>query len=127
MRQIKVTPEEREQLQERFHAGANYINQVLSYSKNGPTAERIRRAALQMGGRYVDPDFSPNCRTVYMWGAIIQSFGARVVLFIDIKKGEASLMKDGKVLEVVHNATMVEWNSMAIKAQGIAESAMVTK
>lgn len=127
MRQIKVTPEEREKLQERFNAGANYITQVLSFSKHGPTAEKIRRAALQMGGRYVDPEFAPNCRTEYINGYIIQKFGANVVLTIDVKNGDASISKGEVLLDYVADGTMVVWNSMAIKAQGIAESAMVAK
>ena len=127
MRQIKITPEERERLQVRFHSGANYINQVLSFSKHGPTAEKIRRAALQMGGRYVDPEFAPNCRTEYINGYIIQKFGANVVLTIDVKNGDVSISKGEVLLDYVADGTMVVWNSMAIKAQGIAESAMVAK
>lgn len=127
MRQIKVTPEEREKLQVRFNAGANYITQVLSFSKHGPTAERIRRAALQMGGRYVDPEFAPNCRTEYLGGKIIQTFGANVVLTIDVKTGDIKLSQDAKLLESVESASMVVWNSMAIKAQDMAEKAMVSR
>lgn len=127
MRQIKITPEERETLQERFQCGKNYILQVLSFSKNGPTAERIRRAALQMGGRYVDPDFAPNCRTSYMGGCIIQTFSDDVVLRIDVTTGDITISHRGNSIERVGNATMSMWNAMAIKAQEIAETAMVAR
>lgn len=127
MRQIKVTLEERNKLQERFHAGKNYILQVLSFSKNGPTAERIRRAALQMGGRYVDPDFAPNCRTQYLGGRIIQTFADQVVLEIDQKTGDIKLTHHGEVVEQLEKESMAMWNAMALKAQSLAETAMVAR
>lgn len=127
MKQIKITPAEREVLQQRFDVGRNYVQQVLSFSKNGPTAEKIRREALQMGGRYVDPDFVPNCRTQYISGMIIQTFGENVRLEICRENGNITLSKDGKVLDKMENATMAIWNSMAMKASSIAEAAMVSR
>lgn len=127
MKKIKVTPEERERLQELFHVGSNYVIQVLSFSKHGPTAERIRRAALQLGGRYVDPDFAPNCRTSYMGGYIIQTFSDDVVMRIEVSTGNVTISHRGNSIETVKNATMSMWNSMAIKAQEIAETAMVAR
>ena len=114
-------------LQERFNAKPSYILEVLRYGKNGPTAERIRRSALEMGGRYVDPDFSPNCRTSYIGGMIIQSFGERVRLEICRESGNITLLKNGEVVEHQENASMDIWNSMAIKASSIAEAAMVSR
>lgn len=127
MKQIKVTPEERRCLQKRFAVGGNYMLDVLSYRKDGPTARKIRRAALQLGGRYVDPDFVPNCRTSYLGGVITQSFADDVVLRINLKTGDLALTHKGNIVETLNNTTMVVWNSMAIKAQEIAETAMVAK
>ena len=127
MRQIKVTPEELEKLQEHFQVGKNYIWQVLAYGKHGPTAEKIRMAAIQMGGRYVDPDFAPNCRTQYLGGRIIQTFADQVVLEIDRQTGDIKLTHHGNVVEHLENESMAVWNAMALKAQSLAESAMVSR
>lgn len=127
MKQIKVTPEERRRLQERFNVGDTYVMHVLSFQTHGPTAERIRRAALQLGGRYVDPDFAPNCRTSYMGGYIIQTFSEDVVMRIEVSTGNVTISHRGNSIETVKNATMSMWNSMAIKAQEIAETAMVAR
>ena len=127
MRQIKVTQEELKKLQDHFQVGKNYLWQVLSFSKNGPTAERIRRAALQMGGRYVDPDFAPNCRTQYLGGRIIQTFADQVVLEIYLKTGDIKLTHHGEVVEQLEKESMAMWNAMAQKAQSIAETAMVAR
>lgn len=127
MRQIRVTPNERERLQERFKCGKNYVQQVLSFYKNGPTAEKIRRAALELGGRYVDPDFAPNCRTQYLGGMIIQTFADQVVLQINRETGDLELTHHGVVVESLKNESMAMWNAMAMKAQMIAENAMVAR
>ena len=127
MRQIRITPSERERLQERFNVGKNYVQQVLSFGKNGPTAERIRRAALELGGRYVDPDFAPNCRTQYLGGMIIQTFADQVELQINRETGDIRLTHHGVVVEKLENESMAMWNSMAIKAQIMAENAMVAR
>lgn len=127
MKQIKVTPDERKSLQDRFQVGGNYMMDVLAFRKDGPTARKIRLAALQMGGRYVDPDFSPNCRTQYLCGKIIQTFAEGVVLSIDRNTGDIVLTKNGDVLEKMDKCDMVMWNSMAFKAQSVAEEAMVAR
>lgn len=127
MRQIRITLDERKRIQERFHVGANYVLQVLAFTKHGPTAERIRREALQMGGRYVDPDFAPNCRTEYLGGMIVQTFADQVVLKINMKNGDIVLEHHGEVIEKRENESMVIWNAMAQKAQGLAENAMVSR
>jgi len=127
MKKIQITPSESRALRERFQIGYNYLQQVLAFTKDGPTARKIRRAALQLGGRYVDPDFVPNCRTSYMGGVITQSFADDVVLRINIKTGDLALTHKGNIVETLNNTTMVVWNSMAIKAQEIAETAVVAK
>ena len=127
MKKIQITPTESKTLRERFHIGYNYLQQVLAFTKDGPTARKIRRAALQLGGRYVDPDFVPNCRTAYLGGVITQTFADDVVLRISLHTGEVVLMHRGVIVETMNNATMAAWNSMAIKAQDIAETAMVSR
>lgn len=127
MKRIKVTPEERKGLQERFHVGGNYMMDVLAFRKDGPTARKIRRAALEMGGRYVDPEFSPNCRISYANGQIVQTFHEGVTLEIDIKTGSCTVSQNGKQLENIENATMNQWMAAAFYAQTVAECAMIAK
>lgn len=127
MKQIRVTPNERRTLQERFGVKENYILEVLRYRKDGPTAREIRKEALRMGGRYVDPEFAPNCRTQYQGGTIVQTFSDDVVLRIELKSGDVTISHRGNVIDRVQNATMTVWNSMALAAQEIAETAMVAR
>jgi hypothetical protein len=125
MKQIKITPEERRRLQERFQVGDSYMIDVLAFRKNGPTAERIRMAALELGGRYVDPNFAPNCQTTYFGGCIYQTFGDDVVLRIEIASSNVTLSHHGEVVEKEENATMTIWNAMANKAQALAQKSMI--
>ena len=123
--QIKITPDERRRLQERFQVGENYMHDVLAFRKNGPTAERIRLAALEMGGRYVDPDFAPNCQTSYMGGFIIQTFGDDVVLRINRQTGDLTITHHGNVVAREAKASMAVWQSMAFRAQQYALTVMI--
>ena len=127
MKQIKVTITERRALQRRFQVGDNYMMDVLAYRKDGPTARQIRRAALEMGGRYVDPEFSPNCRISYANGKIVQTFHEGVTLEIDMKTGSCTVAQNGKQLENIENATMNQWMAAAFYAQTVAECAMIAK
>ena len=127
MKQIKVTPEERRRLQERFQTGANYMMDVLAFRRDGPTARKIRLAALQMGGRYVDPDFAPNCRVQYINGQIIQTFADQVVLTIERESGNIILTHHGETVDKAENACMSIWTAMALQAQNLAEMAMVAR
>lgn len=125
MKLIKVTPEERKRLQERFQVGGNYMMDVLAFRKDGPTARKIRLAALQLGGRYVDPDFAPNCRVQYVNGQIIQTFADQVVLTIDRELGNIILTHRGETIDKAERASMSLWTAMALQAQVLAEAAMV--
>jgi hypothetical protein len=125
MKQIKITPEERRRLQERFQVGDSYMIDVLAFRKNGPTAERIRMAALELGGRYVDPNFAPNCQTTYFGGCIYQRFGDDVVLRIDIQSSDIIISHHGEVVDREQNASMNMWNAMANKAQELARQSMI--
>jgi len=127
MKQIKVTPNERRRLQKRFAVGENYMLDVLSYRKDGPTARKIRMAALEMGGRYVDPQFSPNCRISYLNGEIIQTFNEGIVLRIELSTGNYTISKRGEVIDKGENATMNQWMAAAVYAQTVAECAMIAK
>ena len=100
---------------------------VLSYRKDGPTARQIRRAALEMGGRYVDPDFAPNCRTTYQNGFIIQTFNEGIVLRIELSTGNYTISKRDEVIDKGENATMNIWQAAAFYAQTLAESSMIAK
>lgn len=127
MKMIKVTPEERKGLQERFQVGNNYMMDVLAFRKDGPTARKIRLAALQLGGRYVDPDFAPNCRVQYINGQIIQTFADQVVLTIERESGNIILTHRGETVDKAENACMSIWTAMALQAQSLAEMAMVAR
>ena len=127
MKKIKVTPEERKWLQERFQVGGNYMMDVLAFRKDGPTARKIRRAALEMGGRYVDPKFSPNCRITYQNGFIIQTFNEGIVLRIELSTGNYIISKRDEVIDKGENATMNQWMAAAFYAQTVAESEMIAK
>ena len=120
-RQIRVTPEARRELEQRFNVSDTFVYDSLSYKQNGETARNIRQAAVEMGGVCVDPTFIPNCRTEYLEGQIRQIFAAGVVLTIDRKTGMATITVGDDVVRKVDEAVrMSSWNILAQEAQQLA-------
>jgi hypothetical protein len=58
---------------------------------------------------------------------IIQRFGEQVILKIDKNTGDIILEHHGQVIDKRDKASMAIWNSMAMKAQDIAETAMAAR
>lgn len=124
---IKVTPEQRRELERRFDVSDTFVYESLAYNQNGETAKKIREAAIEMGGTCVDPTFIPNCRTEYLEGQIRQTFAAGVVLTIDRKTGMATITIGGEVVRKVDEAVRISsWNILAQEAQQLAIRRIVT-
>ncbi len=120
-RQIRVTPEARRELEQRFNVSDTFVYDSLAYKQNGETARNIRQAAVEMGGVCVDPTFIPNCRTEYLEGQIRQIFAAGVVLTIDRKTGMATITVGDDVVRKVDEAVrMSSWKILAQEAQQLA-------
>lgn len=120
-RQIRITPQNRRELEKRFGVSDTYVYSSLDFTENGSTAKAIREAAIAMGGRYIDPDFVPTCRTEYLEGQIRQIFAAGVVLTIDRKTGMATITVGDDVVRKVDEAVrMSSWNILAQEAQQLA-------
>lgn len=123
---IKIDPENRRKLEETFGVSKQFIWYALNYVKNGPSSERIRQAALDLGGFYVTEKFTPNCRTVFTADEIVQDFGATIILTINRRSGELTISDNGEVVETVEGADLYGWAAMAQKAQEMAIASIVT-
>lgn len=119
---IKVNTEISRKLLEMFGVSHQYIWNSLNYVKNGPSAIRIRKAALDMGGVYVKKDFIPNCLTSFTPEKVIQEFAGDVVITIDRRTGNLSLTASGEELESIEHVDIDGWSAMAEKAQTMART-----
>lgn len=97
-RHIRLTPEARKQLALDLGVSDSYIYDAVYYRRNGKMAKKIREAAIALGGRYVDPEFIPNCTTEFTPGGLIRhTFSTGVVLTIARKTGIATVIVEGEV------------------------------
>lgn len=122
---IKIDPESRKKLEETFGVTQQFVWYALNYVKNGPSSERIRQAALDLGGIYVTERYVPNCRTVFTADEIVQDYGATVILIVNRRSGDLSISEDGEVVETVKGADLYGWAAMAEKAQEMAIARIV--
>jgi len=120
-RHIKLTTDARKQLAKDFGVSDSYIYDAIYYRRNGEFAKQLRAAAIGLGGRYVDPEFVPDCRTEYLEGQIRQTFSTGVILTIDRATGKAVITAGDKVVRKVDEPIrMSDWNILARDAQQLA-------
>lgn len=126
-RHIRLSSEARRELAERLGVSDSFIYDAIYYRKNGPSVQRIRQEAMALGGRYVDPEFVPDCKTEYLEGQIRQTFATGVVLTIDRKTGKAVITVGDEVIRRVDSPIqMSQWNLLAQEAQHIAVQRVIT-
>ena len=58
---IKVKPALEKRLEEVYDVSQQFVSYALSFQRHGEKAEAIRRAALQLGGAYIQEGFVPTC------------------------------------------------------------------
>lgn len=118
---IRIQASARKELERHFNVSDTFVYDALAYKQNGETARKIRQAAVEMGGLYIDPDFVPSCRTEYLEGQIRQTFAAGVVLTIDRQTGLAVItVGDEEVRRTDEPVKMSQWNILAQEAQQLA-------
>ena len=86
---IEVTQEMRGKLLKIFGCSRVWIWKALSYESDTPKCQRIRCAALKMGGRVVDgEDLEPVTEYERAGDVMVQRFGTRVRLLVDMSEGD---------------------------------------
>lgn len=86
---IEVTKEMRDKLLKIFGCSRVWIWKALSYESDTPKCQRIRCAALKMGGRVVDgEDVEPVTEYERSGDVMVQRFGSRVRLVVDMVEGD---------------------------------------
>lgn len=127
-RHIQLTAHARKKLSEELGVSDSYIYDAIYYRRNGEVAKRIRERAIELGGRYMDPEFVPDCRTEYLEGQIRQTFSNGVVLTIDSETGMAVITIGDEVIRRVDSPVhMSQWNLLTQEAQHIAAQRVITE
>ena len=72
-----------------------------------------------MGGRYVEEDFIPNCRTEHQNGSIIQTFAGGVQVVTDTDS--IRILVGGSVVDRYKDVTVESWGNILARAQEISQ------
>jgi len=116
---IKIERGQKPILADRFSVSKQYIWYALHYVKNGPTAVKIRKAALDMGGVYVESNFVPTYQFEKTPTGFQQIFADDVRLIVDVKASTAEITHRGKSVARVDEVTLDAWGALAMEAQNL--------
>ena len=116
---IKIERGQKSLLADQFRVSKQYIWYALHYVKNGPTAVKIRKAALEIGGVYVESNCVPTCQFEKTPTGFQQIFADDVRLIVDVKASTAEITHRGKSVARVDEITLDAWGALAMEAQSL--------
>lgn len=116
---IKCTTEQRRQLLAKYNINRQVLWEALCFITKSARAQKIREDALEMGGRYIEEDFIPNCRTEYKSGVIIQTFAGDVNVITT--SGFMEILVEGEVVASFEDVTIATWGNVLARAQEISQ------
>lgn len=118
---IKVKPALEKRLEEVYDVSQQFVSYALSFQRHGEKAEAIRRAALQLGGAYIQEGFVPTCSIERTKEGFRQIFADDVVLIVNMKDSSAELTHHGDLVHSANNVTLDDWTILAMKAQELGQ------
>lgn len=105
---------------------------ALTFQSQSALAEKIRRMALQDGGRVISEvdvtnGFMPNCEIAFEHDAdgvrrIIQTFSNGVRVELDSAMCTADISRDGRSVKTFSDVKICDWGNIVFEAQGLADS-----
>ena len=120
---ISINSETRKHLMQKYQVTSQTIWEACSFITRNKRGENIRKDAIGMGGRYIEENFLPNCRTEFLGsGGIRQTFPAQVEVCLE--GGTAVIRKNDKELERYDDVTLDGWGNILERAQHLSETGM---
>lgn len=130
MKYIKLSNDQKGSLRKAFNVSQVCIWKALCYKSDSGLSEKIRSAALEMGGRViheldVTDGFMPNCCTDFEHGSdgvrrLVMSYPNGIRLEIDAAAGCATLIVDGEAVRRYWNVTADNLYTVAFEAQQLS-------
>lgn len=120
---IRISSETRDQIMKKYDVTRQTVWEALSYISRGKRPDAIRKDALEMGGRYYEEDFIPQCsfrRTEDGW---IQKFASGVL--VTVVGSDVVISKGRKMVAEFENVTMDGYSNILVQAQQLAEKGML--
>ena len=116
---IEVTPAVRRELMKLFGCSAMNVWRALNYQASSPECCRIRRAAIEKGGRVIN--WLPECETLHCAdGQMCQTFQNGVVIVVDWADRTVTVCRKGTVVrEVKCSISLEDFHELQAWAESI--------
>lgn len=122
-RYISISEAARKSLIQKYKVNRRTIWEACSFITRNKRGDSIRRDAIALGGRYIEEDFLPNCRTEFFGsGGIRQTFPAKVEVLLE--NDTAIILKNSRELERYGQVTLDGWGNILERAQRLSETGM---
>lgn len=132
MKYIKLSNGQKGSLRKAFNVSQVCIWKALCYKSDSDLSEKIRSAALEMGGRViheldVTDGFMPNCRTDFIQNAgniiaVVFTYSNSVRIEVDCTNNSARLLIGNMPERQYWNVTLDNLYKVAFEAQLLSES-----
>lgn len=120
---IKVSTEVRNVLMKKYNVTRQTIWEACYFISGGKRPDAIRKDALEMGGRYFEENFMPNCTFRRTADGFIQEFAAGVVL--TATGSDIVITQNGKIKAEFDSVMAPGWGAICEQAQKLAETGML--
>ena len=120
---IRVSPETRDKIMAKYGVSRMAVWEALSFISRGKRPDAMRKDALEMGGRYFEEDFMPQCsfsRTSDGW---VQKFVGGVL--VTVVGSDVVISKGRDKVASFEGVTMDGYSNILAQAQQMAEKGML--
>lgn len=122
-KQILTDRAEKKYLQKVFNCTNVMVWKALTFESDSELARRIRKAALERGGKLSNADLI-ECETTYQTAekTMTQTFGSRVKIVVYMEQGTTVVLVDDVIKMKEKNLTIPEFVKLQREVQLIASS-----
>lgn len=120
-KQILTDNETKTFLMKAFGCSRQQVWRALNFERNSDKAQRIRRLALQRGGKLTE-GYTPECETTHQTAdrTMTQMFGHRVKIVADFGSSEVVVMVDGVKKNSYKNLSIPEFIQLQNEVEQMA-------
>lgn len=122
---ISVNRKVRSELMTKYGMSRRGIWMALSFLTHNDKGKEIRKDAIDMGGRYIEEDFTPRCSIKFdEHGGFTQTFACGVR--VKQRDGKITIEIPGRANEEYDDVRLSEWGNILSRAQEISDSLLIS-
>lgn len=122
-KQILTDNETKRFLEKTFKCTRQQVWKALNFERNSEQAQRMRRLALQRGGKLAG-GHAAQCETIHNTaaGTMEQAFGPRVKIVVNFGGSEVTVLIDGQKKDSYSNMSVADFMQLQHEVEQMAEA-----